>query len=555
MPRFLVGRTSLRRMAPLVLTVGLVLAVGAVGLLASVSANRKAQEIHREDREFLQNQLGSLGDQFLQFAAKEVFDHGAAHEWELTPGSSADEATLRGFVEQSALFTHGAALGDLAGRPLTSFANDPGLPPADDPGYGPMVAGLLAQGPGLSSVMLVEDAPLVAMGVPIMDGRIPRAVLVAYFRTDTGPLQTYNERLLIAETGRGYMIDSEGTVVASGNEDAVGGPMPPSPAVDAVLAGRSGFAEFSRDGIPMIVSYSPVEFGGWAVLTEQRADEFFGPIRAGGFRTQVALLALLVVAASALMVLNHKRKEALARAYEYKGQLLANTTHELKTPLTAIRGAAMTLGVRWRDMEPDQVDQFLGIVHRRCDDLGTLIERILLGARLEAGQEIALAPEVHDLAGTLRRIAMEFAAVSPRHTIVADVPEVVWASYDERSLDQVLGLLVENAIKYSPDGGRITVSARQDDDGVLLGVADHGVGIDAEDLEHIFDPYFKASRGDTAVAGGVGLGLSIARHLVRRHGADLHVVSTPGDGTSFWFRLPAAEPPATGVVELEEATR
>src|SRR5207245_2380052 len=101
----------------------------------------------------------------------------------------------------------------------------------------------------------------------------------------------------------------------------------------------------------------------------QSAAEFFGAIRAGGHRVLLSLLAVMIVAGAVLVLFNHRRQIALRDAYEYKGALLANTTHELKTPLTAIHGAAMTLGTRWRTMKPEQIDLFLSMIHRRCNAL------------------------------------------------------------------------------------------------------------------------------------------------------------------------------------------
>jgi signal transduction histidine kinase len=106
-----------------------------------------------------------------------------------------------------------------------------------------------------------------------------------------------------------------------------------------------------------------------------------------------------------------------------------------------------------------------------------------------------------------------------------------------------MGLLLENAIKYSPDGGEVRVTARESANAVTISVADHGVGIAPEDLDHIFDPYYRAGRSDSSRFSGVGLGLSIVRHLIRHSGGDVSVESAPGSGTTFTFTLPRCEPP------------
>lgn len=533
----------LRRLAPLLVSAGLVCGLGAIGFLASAGANRKAQEIHRQDRLTLQTTLAGLANQYMLIAAKDAFDFASTQPWSLAPGNPADRAKLEVFVSRSTFFNHGAALVSLASEPLNVYAKAPGLPPNDDPGYLPLVGALLARKPGFSSVMTVGGVPVVAIGVPVMRGAAPIAVLIGFFRADTSALQTYNQRLRYGRTGIGYLMDSHGGIIASTDLSQVGQEIRPSPAVGAVRAGKSGFTEFERNGERFVATYAPIDVGDWAVVTEQHAGEFFGPIRSGGLRVNLALIGVLAVAAFGLAVLNQKRETALRKAYVYKGELLANTTHELKTPLTAIRGAAMTLGMRWRQMDPEQVDTFLGMIHRRCDGLSKLIEKILVGARLEAGREVPMAPAPIEVAGLLRRIAAEFADASPHHSIEVSVPPGAWVSADPQGADQILGLLTENAIKYSPDGGEIRLEAEMRSSDVVVRVADRGIGMSEEDREHVFEPYFKASRGDAQGYAGVGLGLSIARHLVLRLGGDIWVTSEPGVGSVISFTLPRTEPP------------
>lgn len=532
-----------KRLAPLLVSVGLVLGIGAFGIMASAGANQKAQSIHRQDRLTLQYTLAGLANQYMRFALKDALDFASSQPWSLRPGDPGDLARLKAYVTRSALFDHGAVLVDLTQKPLSIYAKPPGLPPATDRGFRPLIAGLLAKEPGLSSVMNVGGVPVVALGVPVLAGDTPRAVFLVFFRADRSPLQTYSERLRYGKTGFGYVVDSRGGIISATNLRQVGQRLPANPALAALAAGRRGFAEFDREGTPMVASYSPIDLGGWAVLTEQTQGEFFGPIRSRGLRVNIALVAVLIAAATGLAVLNHKRQTALRRAYEYKGELLANTTHELKTPLTAIRGAALTLGMRWRDMSPDHVEEFLGMIHKRCDALWKLVERILMGARLEAGRELPVQPAPVDVAGALRRIGSEFEEASPRHSIEVSVPPGTWVSADEQALDQILGLLTENAIKYSPDGGEVRLEAETRDGDVLIRVADPGIGMSAEEQEHIFEPYFKAQRRNSQGFGGVGLGLSIARHLVRRHGGEIWVTSKPKVGSVFSFTLPRIDPP------------
>src|SRR5437763_652691 len=158
----------LRRFAPLIVSAGLVVALGAVGLLASASANNKAEALHKRDREILQSTLAGLGHQYVLFALKEELDFASSGSWALQVGDAGDLARLQSYVSHSAVLNYGAALVDLQSNPLSAYAVDSaGLPPPSDPGYRPLVQGLLAQQPGLSSVMKVGDIPVVGLAVPV----------------------------------------------------------------------------------------------------------------------------------------------------------------------------------------------------------------------------------------------------------------------------------------------------------------------------------------------------------------------------------------------------
>ena len=540
---------ALKRFIPLVVSIVVVVAVALVGLLQSARANATAQQIRRDDRVSEERDLASLTNQYVMFALKDAYDFVSVTPLSLKPGDLADTAHIMAYVKRSALLNYGGALVSLSGSPLNAYSAKPGLPPATDPGYAPLRADLLAGKPGISSVMTVSSVPVVALAVPVQKGGETAAIFIGYFRADDNPLETYNERLHYGKSGRALLIDSTGTLVAAGDRTRVGKKFDDAPVLRALAARHSGFIEYTSHGTRMIASFSEDGIGGWASITTQSAAEFFGAIRSGGLHVALALAGLLVVAAAALFLMNHKRQMALARAYEYKGQLLANTTHELKTPLTAIRGAAVTLGMRWRTMSAEQVDQFLGIIHRRCDGLSKLIERILLGARLEAGREVALYPVPTDVLGSLRAITSEFKDVSPKHPVLLAAPEDVWVNADPEALDQVLGLLLENAIKYSPEGGHVEVEASEQDGGVRFSVRDEGLGIDPEDQDRIFEKFYRADPQMVRGVGGTGLGLYICKELVSRMGGRIWVEPNGDKGSAFFFELQTAEVLAHGPIE------
>ncbi len=536
-----------KRFGLLVLSLGLIVAIAAAGFLAMLHAQSKTESVLLDDRLDKTTTLAGLAQQFFQFEFKEMLKVTHDASFTLKPGDAGDRRRLAAFVDDSVLIDHGAVLLGLDGRVLNAHGPVLAFPAPTDPGLQPLLAALQRGEPGMSSVMSVGETPIVGLGLPIMSGATPRALLLAFFRAETSPLQQYNERLTYGRRGVGYIVDSSGIVVSSTKRGFVGTRLDVSRMAGALARSRSETRTVPWSGGDVVAAYAPLRIGGWSIVNVEPEADFFGPVRSGSLRTTAALLALLVVAAASVAISNAKRHRALAKAYEYKGELLANTTHELKTPLTAIRGAAMTLGLRRRDMSDEQVDLFLGMIHRRTQALQKLVDRILTGARLEAGREVPISPEPVDVSETLVRLAAEFADSSPRHQIDVSAPEGVRVHADPVALDQVLGLLMENAIKYSPDGGTVRVDATPAGEFVSFRVADNGIGVGADDIPHVFDAYFKAWRGDRQSFGGVGLGLSIAKHLVERHGGRISVVSTEGVGTVFTFTLPVAAGSADGV--------
>gem|GEM_PF-3427670 len=304
-------------MTPLVLSIVLMLGTGASALILTARANDNSEALHRQDRSTLQNTLGGLSNQYLLFAFKDELEFASSEPWSLTPGNKADLARLQAYVGRSAITSYGAALVALDHQPLTTFATDTaGLPAPNDGGYLPLVNGLLHNQPGLSSVMHVGGIPVVGLGVPIMVNGAPRAVLIGFFRADRTPLQSYAERLHYGKTGEGYVVDSTGKIVAASKVTEVGTTLPNNPGVSAAAAGRSGFAQFGTGSNRQVVSYAPVGVGNWGVLTVQRASEFFGPIRSGHLRIQLALLVLLAVAAAVIAVLTYLREAARRKFQE-----------------------------------------------------------------------------------------------------------------------------------------------------------------------------------------------------------------------------------------------
>jgi signal transduction histidine kinase len=223
-----------------------------------------------------------------------------------------------------------------------------------------------------------------------------------------------------------------------------------------------------------------------------------------------------------------------------KSQLLSTVSHELRTPLASIKGFATTLlrqDVKWDETNRRE---FLSIIDEESDRLSELISNLLDMSRIEAGT-LRIEPEPADLAPIIEETVGAFKIQTHRHTFRVDLPDalpLVWA--DPRRARQVLRNLLDNAVKYSPDGGLIGVTASSDAEVVQVVVSDQGLGIEAQYLEHIFDRFYQVDSASTRAVGGSGLGLSICKAILDAHGGRIWVQSEVGLGTEFYFTLPLA---------------
>jgi signal transduction histidine kinase len=224
-----------------------------------------------------------------------------------------------------------------------------------------------------------------------------------------------------------------------------------------------------------------------------------------------------------------------------KSEFVATVSHELRTPLAAVYGAAMTLRRKDIDLDEDHRGRLLAVIAGESDRLARIVEQVLAASRLDAGS-FSFAVERCD-PGPLALEVVEAARahippgvgleLSPGN----DLPQV---AADPDMLRQVLANLVENAVKYSPSGGRVHVSLGRHEGRVLFAVRDEGLGIPLREQERIFEKFFRLDPNLTRGVGGTGLGLYICRELVRRMGGRIWVASREGVGSTFFFELPVA---------------
>jgi PAS domain S-box-containing protein len=236
-------------------------------------------------------------------------------------------------------------------------------------------------------------------------------------------------------------------------------------------------------------------------------------------------------------VTNEHRLEAM------RTEFVATVSHELRTPLASLHGAAMTLRQRHERLDGDTQDELLDVIAEQSKRLARLVEEILLTGQLDAGS-LRIAKEPFDPEQLVRRVVEE-----ARHRISdgttlemsasTPLPDVVG---DSARTHQVLANLIDNAIKYSPGGGRVEVTAEQDGEAIRFSVRDEGLGIPRGEQDRIFDKFYRLDPDNRRGVGGTGLGLYICRELVHSMNGRVWVDSAPPRGATFVFELPIAEP-------------
>ena len=222
---------------------------------------------------------------------------------------------------------------------------------------------------------------------------------------------------------------------------------------------------------------------------------------------------------------------------EAKDLFLATTSHELRTPITVVQGFASTLASRWDKLTDAERRSAVQTIAERAGSLGRLVEQLLLGSRAGADQ-LTVSNGPFDLAALLRGTVTAFRPLSEAHTLAADIPDGLPTAHgDQMATDIIVGQLLENAFKYSPEGGAVSVAARVAGDWIEVTVQDEGIGIAAGDHERIFERFFQGETGDRRRFGGIGLGLYIVRQLARAQDGEVAASSRPAGGTCMRLQL------------------
>lgn len=249
---------------------------------------------------------------------------------------------------------------------------------------------------------------------------------------------------------------------------------------------------------------------------------------------------------------------------ELKSQFLSIASHELRTPITAVSGFAQLAlrGVREKLGEGDDAAQHgadlqrlmrqLTIIHDQSAKLGRLVRELLDVSRIQSGRlEFDFAQL--DLGDLVRSVVEQAQMTSPSYAYEVRTEGDLGVMGDRDHLEQVVANLVDNAVKYSPEGGPVRVHAVRDGDRAVVTVEDEGIGIPAEQVARIFDLFFRTQEAEARRTPGLGLGLYITRGIVERHGGRIWAESAEGKGTRVHVSLPVDQPGGTSAQPLPEA--
>ncbi len=246
-------------------------------------------------------------------------------------------------------------------------------------------------------------------------------------------------------------------------------------------------------------------------------------------------------------------------AQRLKDELLTTASHELRTPVTTIKGLTEVL-LRSLEMNrpiaPEQLAHRLQIIHKAADRLALLSADLVDVARLQSGR-LPLPREVHDLNTIVEHaVALQRERVEGlgHHTLVVfATQDHLPVSVEPRRVEQALTNLLDNAIKYSPNGGEIVITTERAGYSCRVSIADSGIGVPARDIPNLFSPFYRASNVSSRNYDGLGFGLYLSREIVTAHGGDLAVQSAEGRGSTFTISLPLADSPVDRDMDTNHA--
>ena len=232
------------------------------------------------------------------------------------------------------------------------------------------------------------------------------------------------------------------------------------------------------------------------------------------------------------------RTEALRQSDEFKSAVLASVSHDLRTPLTAIRAAVDSLLEETISWEPDALREFHSIISEEVNRLTRLVQNLLEMARIEGG-ELKLVRRWEALAEIINNVLLRTATALRNHRVrIESEDSHLSVNVDSRLIAEALANLVENAAKYSPAGSEITISGSVQDSELIISVKDQGMGVAPEETRYVFDKFYRGTHAAGNLTSGTGMGLAITRGIVEAHAGRIWVDSRFGQGATFSFAIP-----------------
>lgn len=228
--------------------------------------------------------------------------------------------------------------------------------------------------------------------------------------------------------------------------------------------------------------------------------------------------------------------DRIESSYTKQQQFVSDVSHELRTPISVINGYANMLD-RWGKDNPEVLQESIDALKNEAGNMGQLVEQLLFLARFDVDR-VKYEIEDIDLGEIVEDIANETEMIDSKHRIIRNISKPLNIQGDHNRIKQVIRIFLDNAIKYTLDGGNIFIKAYEEDNMAIVSIKDTGIGISKKDLEGIFDRFYRADKSRTKNTGGYGLGLSIAKIIVLRHKGKIIVRSKPDAGSEFKIIIP-----------------
>ena len=285
---------------------------------------------------------------------------------------------------------------------------------------------------------------------------------------------------------------------------------------------------------------------GWASVNETEPDATTlyvegDLVRRDGMPLSIGITYAPLIAADGRLesiIANVRDITNFRKAQEMQSVFISSVHHELRTPIAIIKGYASTLGRDDVEWESDVVREKMTIIEDEADRLTGLIEDLLTASKIQAARELRLNPADTDLSAVAARSVARLRSQSARRIELSFPENFPVIQADAARLRQVIDNLLTNAIKYSPEEKTITVGGRFSEKNVTVFVRDDGGGIPKDQIERIFERFYRIEDRLTQRAQGTGLGLFLAKAIVEEHGGEISVKSQPGAGSTFYFTIP-----------------